>query len=493
MEMKGEEISFRKQKKKKSKSKKKKKHKDENTESSESLHSGNVNDYYMRKKTYTCVNNFLVQFDSKKITTLRRFVMSTLLCKFFTVEESRSDKNDNVEDELKNEVSLPMEMKGEEIIFKKQKMKKRKKSKHNEENDGMHGSDDDDGFDLHEAEMSEDHIVKHKLKKKKKQSKVQLTHVLCKGLNSSSIDLTDSKEINTSVQSSCEKLKKRKREIGPEIYNFSDSNMSIEDSEKGCPPMAKKKKVDNIDYNLNKRQNGNRSLKNKTSHRRAPEAPDSLNRIMADMDSEINENYVGRIGIALQKNQNVENSDLLRYETLVDQESLHGNSDATEKSSDYTNIPPAALQERDPEIAQSSLTLTKAGNDSEIEESYVGRIGAKVQRNHKVENSYSSRLGKSVKQDGNPEKKDSTEANSDYTNMPPAALEERDPETAALHDTELLHPYPEFFKELKHRGMLVLICYFDSSNIQLSINMFFVGSIVISTCYIRSQANVQPW
>ena len=55
MEMKGEEISFRKQKKKKSKSKKKKKHKDENTESSESLHSGNVNDYYMRKKNiYVC-------------------------------------------------------------------------------------------------------------------------------------------------------------------------------------------------------------------------------------------------------------------------------------------------------------------------------------------------------------------------------------------------------------------------------------------------------
>ena len=77
--------------------------------------------------------------------SLRSIVIYMILCKFFTAEVSKLDKNDNVEDERNNEISLPLEMEGEEIIFKTQRKKKsksKKKRKHKygktESSDSLH-------------------------------------------------------------------------------------------------------------------------------------------------------------------------------------------------------------------------------------------------------------------------------------------------------------------------------------------------------------------
>ena len=450
------------------------------------------------------------------------------MCEPFAAEESRLDKNDNVENDQNNEASLSLEMKGEEVIFQKPKKKKRKKIKYSEGDEDSN----DKNFDLHEVQTSETLTVTHKLKKKKKKrSKVQLTHEPCKLPDSSSIDLTDhtdSNEINLSMQTSREKkLKKRKQEKRSDIFNASDNNVNDDDCEEGRPPMAKKKKLEdgrgdsnvetkisweaanencvqvsesfvkrkkkkrkrrneilsalsdsvfpetavqiekvettaysNIvnedvernepfhkDYILIKRKNRKKKLKNKTNHHETlescPQNKENSNHFcvkngdfqnndaqssLTDMDSEVEESCVGRIGAEVQRNQNVENSELTRHGTLVKQEILLVNNDATKRSSDYTTIAPAALEES-------------------------------------VKNSDSSRYESSVKQDNFPGENEPTKTSSDYTNMLPATLEERDPEIAALHATSRLHPHPEFLKELKEKGILVLILSFDSSDI----------------------------
>ena len=206
-----------------------------------------------------------------------------------------------------------------------------------------------EGADENCAQVGENSVKRTKRKKRKRSQEKEILSELSDGFPETVVQIE--KEKTAAVTNVNEDMERK--ELSPNDYisvkrksKKNRNETSHHEASESCP----------------QNKESSKHFYSKTEEFQNSEAQLSLIRIKADMDSEI-----GRINAGVGRHQNVEYSDSTRHGTSVKQESFLGENDATEISSDYpemppaaledyTNMPPAALEERDPEIAALHAT-----------------------------------------------------------------------------------------------------------------------------------------